>query len=60
MSSSSKRLMPMFCVRAWRLEGSRSGGAALADVLSPIRSTSAELPLPDLDRERPSVILERT
>ena len=48
MSSSSKRLMPMFC---WL------DAAVLADALSPIRSTSAELLLPDVDREDPTVSL---
>lgn len=53
MSSSSNRLMPMFWVRVCRLED-----AVLADVLSPIRSTSAELLLPALVREHWSVILQ--
>lgn len=60
MSSSSKRLMPMFCVRFCRLEASGLDDAVLADALSPMRSTSAELLLPDLDREYPSVILSCT
>lgn len=58
MSSSSNRLMPMFWVRVCRLEGSVLEDAVLADVLSPIRSTSAELLLPALVREYWSVILQ--
>lgn len=41
-SSSSKRLMPVFCVRVWRLDASWLDGAVLADVFSPIRSSRAE------------------
>lgn len=41
----------MFWARFCRLEASGLDGAVLADVLSPIRSTSAELLPPDLDRK---------
>lgn len=51
MSSSSKRLMPVFWVRVCRLECSGLDAAVPADVLSPIRSTRAELVLPSSDKE---------
>lgn len=49
MSSSSKRLRPIFSVRVCRLEGSGLDGAVLANGLIPAKSRSAELLLTDID-----------